>query len=172
VHGLSAAFLRDKPRFAEVAADFLAFVGESVLVAHNASFDMKFLNYELKTLGYPPFAADKSLDTLLIARKKYPGQPASLDALCRKFNIDLSARTKHGALMDAELLSDVYLELMGGRQSSFGLGAEAAQEERGQPQIFAAVVDFPRRVFTPSEEELAAHDAFVGKYVKGAVWVK
>jgi DNA polymerase-3 subunit epsilon len=173
VHGLSAAFLADKPRFADVVADFLAFVGDAVLVAHNAAFDMKFLNYELRTHGHAPFADDRALDTLLIARKKYPGQPASLDALCRRFNVDLTARTKHGALLDAELLSDVYLELMGGRQASFGLSGagEGVQSQQGIP-THVPVTHFPRRHFAPSEAELFAHEDFLSTQVKGALWKK
>jgi DNA polymerase III subunit epsilon len=170
VHGLSSEFLADKPKFAHIAKGFLAFVGESVLVAHNASFDMKFINHELRVAGFPEFADNRSIDTVQMARKKYPGQPASLDALCRRFMIDLSARTKHGALLDAELLADVYLELMGGRQASFGLathGAIAAQATATAP-----VVNFPRRHFSPTDAELAAHTAFVEKCLKDAVWDK
>jgi DNA polymerase III subunit epsilon len=174
VHGLSAAFLADKPRFADVVQDFLTFVGDAVLVAHNASFDMKFLNYELRTHGHTPFPAERALDTLLIARKKYPGQPASLDALCKRFNVDLTARTKHGALLDAELLSDVYLELMGGRQASFGLSG-AGEGDRltdGSTLAHASVANFPRRHYTPSDTELAAHEAFLSANVKDALWKK
>jgi DNA polymerase III subunit epsilon len=172
VHGLSEAFLADKPVFAEVVEGFLAFIGDSVLVAHNASFDMKFLNYELRSIGYATIPMEKSLDTVMMARKKYPGQPASLDALCRRFNIDLSARTKHGALLDAELLAEVYLELMGGRQASFGLGANAAQigEQEGDAPALATVTNFPLRHFAPSEDESAAHTAFISRAVKNAVW--
>ena len=173
VHGLSRKFLADKPLFKDVAADFLAFVGEGLLVAHNASFDMKFINYELRTLGHGAFAADRSLDTLLMARKKYPGQPASLDALCRRFNVDTTARVKHGALLDAELLCDVYLELMGGRQASFGLSdARAGQGGGAEETHSVSETTFPRRHFTPSEAELAAHNMFVSTQVKGALWEK
>jgi DNA polymerase III subunit epsilon len=173
VHGLSRTFLADKPLFKDVAVDFLAFVGEGLLVAHNASFDMKFINYELRALGHAAFSADRSLDTLLIARKKYPGQPASLDALCRRFNVDTTARVKHGALLDAELLCDVYLELMGGRQASFGLNdARVGQGEGGEQGHSASKMTFPRRHFTPSEAELAAHRAFISTQVKSALWEK
>ena len=171
VHGLSEAFLADKPVFAEVVEGFLAFIGDSVLVAHNASFDMKFLNYELRSIGYATIPMEKSLDTVMMARKKYPGQPASLDALCRRFNIDLSARTKHGALLDAELLAEVYLELMGGRQASFGLGANAAlMGESGGAPAFAAVTDFPVRRFSPSDEERFTHKDFINRFVKNPLW--
>ncbi|MFZ2467879.1 MAG: DNA polymerase III subunit epsilon, partial [Parvibaculum sedimenti] len=116
VHGLSAEFLRDKPKFAEVVDEFLEFIGDAELVIHNAGFDMTFLNAELKWVGRPPLAAARAVDTLMIARKRFPGAQNSLDALCRRFNIDNSGRVKHGALLDAELLAEVYLELMGGRQ--------------------------------------------------------
>lgn len=163
VHGLSADFLKDKPLFKDVAKDFLEFVGDSPLVAHNAGFDMKFINYELRQVGLQPFANDRSIDTLQIARKKYPGQAATLDALCRKFEIDLSARTLHGALLDAQLLADVYLELMGGRQVSL-------LEEKTKPSLSQSLqnkveIQFPRRNFAPPADELEAHHAFMQKYV-------
>jgi DNA polymerase III subunit epsilon len=165
VHGLSREFLADKPRFADIAEEFVRFVGDSVLVAHNASFDMKFINHELKTLGHSPFPTTQSIDTLLMARKKYPGQPASLDALCRRFQIDLSARTLHGALLDAELLCDVYLELMGGRQSSFGLAVQETQQE-GQNASSLHHMPFPRRYFPASAEEKESHAAFIASVIK------
>lgn len=122
VHGLDDAFLRDKPRFAAIAAEFVEFVGmDSTLVIHNASFDMKFLNAELGWAGHPVMPMDRALDTLTMARRKFPGSPATLDALCRRFGIDNSAREKHGALLDSELLAEVYLELIGGRQPDFAL---------------------------------------------------
>ncbi|RMF09710.1 MAG: DNA polymerase III subunit epsilon, partial [Alphaproteobacteria bacterium] len=124
VHGLSEAFLRDHPVFAEVAADFLDFIGDATLVAHNAEFDMKFINAELTRLGFPPIGNDRVIDTLAIARRNFPGSPATLDALCKRFGIDNSARTKHGALLDAELLADVYLELRGGRQVGLAPAAQ------------------------------------------------
>ncbi|MGB1209076.1 MAG: DNA polymerase III subunit epsilon, partial [Paracoccaceae bacterium] len=126
VHGLGDEFLRDKPVFAKVADAFLEFVGESKLVIHNAAFDMKFLNAELRWLGKRQLPWEQAIDTLAIARKKFPGSPASLDALCRRFNIDNGARTLHGALLDSEILADVYLELIGGRQPDFGLSATAS----------------------------------------------
>ena len=126
VHGLTEEFLKDYPVFAEVAAAFVEFVGEDgVLVAHNASFDIKFINFELKKLGRAEYEWDRVVDTLEIARKKFPGAKNNLDALCKRFNIDNSHRTKHGALLDAELLADVYLELLGGAE-------HAAQTGRGK----------------------------------------
>ena len=116
VHGLSADFLADKPVFKNVADALLAFVQDSPLVIHNAAFDMRFLNHELKGIGRPPLAAERAVDTLLMAQKKFPGSPNNLDALCRRFEVDASARVRHGALLDCELLAEVYLHLCGGRQ--------------------------------------------------------
>jgi DNA polymerase-3 subunit epsilon len=126
VHGLSAEFLADKPRFADLVAEFWSFIADATLVIHNASFDMGFINAELKRAGRQNFPMDRVVDTLAMARRRFPGSPASLDALCSRFGIDNSRRTRHGALLDAELLADVYIELIGGRQASFGL-AEAGQ---------------------------------------------
>lgn len=169
VHGLSAAFLKDKPVFAQVVEDFLDFVGDSRLVIHNAAFDLKFLNAELAKLGFPGFAPERALDTVAVARKKFPGSPASLDALCKRFDIDLSARTKHGALLDAELLCDVYVELSGGRQVRLGLEGETAAAQAGETVVEYQAVAIERRVFDVTQEELAAHAALVGK-LKNAVW--
>ena len=116
VHGLTDDFLRDKPAFGAIAQDFLAFIGDAKLVIHNAAFDMKFLNAELRWLELPQIDEGRAVDTLEIARKKFPGSPASLDALCRRFGIDNSNRTLHGALLDSEILAELYLELIGGRQ--------------------------------------------------------
>ena len=121
VHGLSSAFLADKPVFGAVATDFLEFIGESVLIIHNASFDIGFLNAELGFLRLPPIPPERVVDTLHLARQKHPGSANSLDALCRRYGIDNSKRTKHGALLDSELLAEVYLELIGGRQTALTL---------------------------------------------------
>lgn len=172
VHGLSDDFLKDKPVFAAVAAEFVAFVGEDPLVIHNASFDIGFLNAELARLGgLPHIAMERAIDTVRLARQKFPGAQVSLDALCKRFNIDNSARTKHGALLDAELLAEVYLELIGGRQQGLGLagldgdgrGIVALQAPRGPAR--------PPRPHAASEAELAAHAAFVAK-LKDALWLK
>lgn len=125
VHGLGDDFLRGKPKFAEIGQKFLDFVGDAKLVIHNAAFDMKFLNAELKWMGLPQLPFDQAVDTLDIARRRFPGSPASLDALCRRFGIDNSSRTLHGALLDSEILAEVYLELIGGRQPDFGLSSNA-----------------------------------------------
>ena len=121
VHGLSSVFLKGKPRFASIAKDFLTFVGESVLVIHNANFDMGFINWELRNVNLNPIKMGQVIDTLAIAKQKFPMASNSLDALCKRFGIDLARRTKHGALLDSELLADVYLELIGGRQTALGL---------------------------------------------------
>ena len=127
VHGLGDEFLADKPVFSDIASAFLDFIGDAQLVIHNASFDMKFLNAELSWVNLPLIAMERAVDTLAIARRRFPGSPASLDALCRRFGIDNSARTLHGALLDSEILADVYLELIGGRQPDFALSASQAQ---------------------------------------------
>lgn len=136
VHGLGDEFLADKPVFKFIAADFLDFIGQAKLVIHNASFDMKFLNAELKFCDLQRLPMSQAIDTLEIARKKYPGAQNSLDALCRRFSVDNSSREKHGALLDSELLAEVYLELIGGRQPDFGLGGPgglAGGRNRAQP---------------------------------------
>ncbi|OUS19405.1 DNA polymerase III subunit epsilon [Rhodobacterales bacterium 59_46_T64] len=173
VHGLGDEFLRDKPVFAKIGQDFLNFVGDARLVIHNASFDMKFLNAELKWMGLPLLPMSQSLDTLAIARKKFPGSPASLDALCRRFGIDNSNRTLHGALLDSEILAEVYLELIGGRQPDFGLGAVRDDNDRVQTQSDWRPT--PRPVPLPSrltDEEAAAHAAFIEAMGDGAMWLK
>lgn len=172
VHGLGNDFLRDKPVFAAIAQDFLDFIGEEAkLVIHNAAFDMKFLNAELGWAKKPLIANDRALDTLMMARRRFPGSPASLDALCRRFNIDNSSRTLHGALLDSEILADVYLELIGGRQPVFGLtvdtsrakAASAEDDWRPRPRP----VPLPSRI-TPEEAE--AHAAFITKLGEKAIW--
>lgn len=175
VHGLSAEFLSDKPVFRDIAKDFLGFIRDSKLVIHNAAFDMKFINAELKWLKLPPLPKDQAIDTLMIARKRFPGAQASLDSLCRKFGIDNSARTLHGALLDSEILAEVYLELTGGRQPDFGL---ASQGGRGAdaggaagPGWTAPARPRPRRSLL-SAAEGEAHAAFVEKLGDEAIWRK
>ncbi|MDH3263144.1 MAG: DNA polymerase III subunit epsilon [Paracoccaceae bacterium] len=170
VHGLGDDFLRDKPPFRDIAEAFVEFVTDARLVIHNAAFDMKFLNAELGWLGLPPIAWEQAVDTLAMARTKFPGAPASLDALCRRFGVDNSGREKHGALLDSELLAEVYLELVGGRQPDFalsvsigGTGAEGAEAWRPRPRPAALA---PRI----TEEERAAHEAFVVELGEGALW--
>jgi len=160
VHGLSDEFLADKPRFADVADAFLDFVGDAPLVIHNAAFDMGFLNAELARIGRPPIPESQAIDTVSMARRKHPGAPASLDALCRRFGIDNSARTLHGALLDAELLAEVYLELIGGRQPGFELGAA---EPAAQAAAQASRAARPPRPHAASDAERAAHEKFLEK---------
>lgn len=168
IHGISNEFLQDKPLFKDVVNDFKSFISNAPLVIHNAGFDMKFINAEFVALGEPMLPMEQAIDTLRMARKKYPGAPASLDALCRRFNIDLSAREKHGALLDAELLAEVYLELTGGSQSSMSLDANKKEESPSQKPIILTPVE-PRE-FSATEEEKAAHKAFIDQYVKNPIW--
>ena len=167
VHGLSETFLKDKPLFRSIASSFLEFIADAPLIIHNAAFDLKFLNAELNTLGLSLLDPKRAIDTVLLARQKFPGQPANLDALCRRFAIDLAARTKHGALLDAELLAEVYLELRGGRQSSLGLAA--AKESGESAVVFSGHTSIPVRSFPPSLEEQAAHETMLEK-IPNAVW--
>ena len=169
VHGLSEGFLSDKPVFAEIVGEFLEFIGDSKLVIHNAGFDVGFINAELKPLGFALISMSQTIDTVRMARDKFPGAQANLDALCRRFNIDSSARTKHGALLDAELLAEVYLELMGGRQQGFGL----ADADDGGLSIVAPIerVARPPRLHEASEKELAVHREFL-KRISEPVWEK
>jgi len=157
VHGLSEEFLKTHNVIAREIDEFLAFIGNAKLVIHNAQFDMKFLNAELIRMKRPPLSMSQSIDTVSMARRKFPGAQASLDALCRRFAIDNSARTKHGALLDAELLAEVYLELIGGRQQGFTLEENAAFEADSQMQKDV----HPARPHAASDEERAAHAAFL-----------
>ena len=168
VHGLSEAFLAKHPVFADIADAFLEFIGDADLVIHNASFDLGFINAELQRLGRASVENRRAIDTVQIARGKYPGAQASLDALCRRFEIDLSVRTKHGALLDAELLADVYLELVGGRQPVFEL---ASQRRRSASQTVETREKpaRPVRPHAPSEAESTAHQAFLEK-ITDPIW--
>ncbi|WP_415405119.1 DNA polymerase III subunit epsilon [Tateyamaria sp. SN3-11] len=171
VHGLGDDFLRGKPKFAELGQKFLDFIGDAKLVIHNAAFDMKFLNAELKWMGLPAIPYDRAIDTLDIARRRFPGSPASLDALCRRFAIDNSARTLHGALLDSEILAEVYLELIGGRQPDFGLST--AGRNTSDTQGDGDWTPPPRPKALPprgSDSERAAHAAFVAKLGEKALW--
>jgi len=170
VHGISSDFLRDKPVFAKIGQAFLDFIGDAKLVIHNASFDMKFLNAELGWMNLPLLPMDQAIDTLLIARKRFPGSPASLDALCRRFAIDTSARTLHGALLDSEILAEVYLELIGGRQPDFALSANTAGTGSADGDTWRPMprpTPLPGRL-TVTEQE--AHDAFVDGLGEKAEW--
>ncbi|MCB1370664.1 MAG: DNA polymerase III subunit epsilon [Rhodobacteraceae bacterium] len=173
VHGLSAEFLSDKPKFREVAPDFLAFVGDATLVIHNASFDMKFLNAELGWIEAETLPWSRAVDTLDIARRRFPGALNSLDALCRRFGVDNSGREKHGALLDSELLAEVYLELMGGRQPDLTLTVVASGD--AGPAVSSDWTPPPRARplpprITPAEAEV--HAAFVATLGENALWTK
>ncbi|MCL4104955.1 UNVERIFIED_CONTAM: hypothetical protein GTU68_018662 [Idotea baltica] len=173
VHGLGDEFLADKPTFRQIVDDFVAFVGDAKLVIHNASFDMKFINAELGWVNKPKLPMDQALDTLAIARRKFPGSPASLDALCRRFSIDNSSRTLHGALLDSEILAEVYLELIGGRQPDFALADAPKQSADGQQTGEWR----PQKRQTPlspriTDAEKAAHEAFLKTLGDNALWVK
>jgi DNA polymerase-3 subunit epsilon len=165
--------LRDKPVFARIGHAFLDFIGDAQLVIHNAAFDMKFLNFEFERAGLPTLPFSRATDTLMIARAKFPGSPASLDALCRRFGIDNSMREKHGALLDSEILAEVYLELVGGRQPGLVLGSA--------PQGLAAVGSHQQTDWRPrprpeplapriTPEEAAAHEALVARLGDAAIW--
>lgn len=174
VHGLGDDFLRDKPVFAQIGAAFLEFVAEAPLVIHNAAFDMKFLNAELGWANLPLLPMTCAIDTLLIARRKFPGSPASLDALCRRFGVDNSAREKHGALLDSEILAEVYLELIGGRQPDFGLVSSGPAQAGGARQSGTWRPGPRPKPLAPriTQDEAAAHDAFVEKLGAAALWNK
>lgn len=184
VHGLSAAFLKDKPVFADVAEAFLAFIGDAPLIAHNASFDMKFINAELRLCGRGDLAAHKVIDTLAMARQKFPGAPASLDALCRRFHVDNSNRELHGALIDSELLAGVYLELSGGRQPGMvfeagatGDGAKAADTVSPNATARMAPRQPQKRRETAlparlSDDDRAAHLDFLHTLPQRALWLR
>lgn len=173
VHGLGDDFLSDKPVFDHIAEEFLAFVGDDPLVIHNAAFDMKFLNAELKLSGKSALPSDQAIDTLMIARRRFPGSPASLDALCRRFAIDNSRREKHGALLDSEILAEVYLELIGGKQPDFALHEERSLSDASAPG--AAWRPAPRPTPLPARitpDEAASHSTFVEELGTDAVWSK
>lgn len=168
IHGLSRAELRGKPRFAEIAAELIAFLGDGPLLAHNAAFDFGFLDAEFLRAGHQPLDRTRMLDTLELARTRFPGLPNSLDALCRRFAIDLSLRTTHNALLDCRLLADVYVELTGGRQRGLAL---AALETAELPAVnYRAAGTRAPRPMVPTEAELAAHAAFLAR-IEEPIWL-
>ncbi len=166
IHGIGNADVVGKPRFAQIADDLLAFLGDGPLVAHNAPFDFGFLDAELARIGRQPLAPERMIDSLTLARTRFPGMPNSLDALCRRFGIDLSARTTHNALLDCKLLAQVYVELTGGRQR--GLTLQSESRARQVVSYEPAARRTPRPIH-PSEAELAAHDAFL-VHLKDPIW--
>jgi len=174
VHGLSTEFLTGKPLFKDIAAEFLAFVGTAQLVIHNAAFDMKFINHELKSAGLPEIPYSRATDTLMMARTKFPGSPASLDALCRRFGVDNSAREKHGALLDSEILAEVYLELIGGRPPDLTLSSQngSAEQQSSDTKVERAKprpAPLPPRI---NAQEAEAHRSFVEGLGEASVWRK
>jgi len=169
IHGLSEEFLRGKPKFAEIVDDLMEFIGDAPLVAHNAEFDMRFLNAELNLLKRAIVPLDRATDTVRLARQRFPGSPVSLDALCKRFAIDNTQRTLHGALLDAQLLAEVYLQLLGGPQTGLSLTNAAEEAARAALNVVGRLVR-PARPHAASAEELAAHGAFVAK-LKDAVWL-
>jgi len=175
VHGLTETFLADKPVFTQIVDQFLTFIGDSRLIIHNAAFDMGFINAELERAGFLALPADRALDTVAMARRKFPGMRNSLDALCERFSIDKSARQFHGALLDAQLLADVYLELRGGRQPALTMevagaeATEAAERAEALPEILRQFR--PPRAHAPTEAEQAAHTVALEK-IKKPLWLR
>ncbi|MEC7208610.1 MAG: DNA polymerase III subunit epsilon [Pseudomonadota bacterium] len=180
IHGLSSEFLADKPVFADILSDFTNFIGDDLLVIHNAPFDIGFLNAELSRCGHPPLSMDRVVDTLPLARQKYPGAQVSLDALCRRFGVDNSHRDLHGALIDADLLAAVYVELQGGRQPGLQLGEDTGQHapETASPEdtdlsgfILTNKPVRPARSFTLPEQEAADHQTLIER-MDNPIWLR
>lgn len=176
IHGISTEFLKDKPTFDLIADKFLDFIGDDILVIHNASFDIKFLNFELNILRKKTLEMSRVVDSLMLARKKFPGGQNSLDALCKRFNLDLSKREKHGAMIDTELLCDVYIELMGGAQEGFGFDNIKKNHSINNEKIIDLVVSknnkkiIPARNFELSSEELKRHEDFIKQHFNANFW--
>ena len=169
VHGITDEYVKDMPTFGEIVGNFMDFIGNDRLVIHNAEFDVKFLNAELKMFGFPSLDNRRVLDTLKMARQKFPGSPANLDALCRRFNIDNSGRTYHGALLDSQLLAEVYLELTGGRQGGLDIVSFVSGQNASVTQTIRTYRE--PRVFAVQEEEVAAHEAMLAS-MKNPLWTK
>jgi DNA polymerase III subunit epsilon len=172
VHGHTAAVLKDKPVFAKIVDDFLAFIGDSNLVIHNADFDVRFLNAELARLGLAALDGARVVDTLALARKKHPGQPNSLDALCDRYRVDRSRRVRHGALLDAEILVEVYCELSGGRQRSLMFGNAAELAEAAAAVLAPRYVDRPQRLPSIAHTEASAHVRYLESLGRDAIWFR
>jgi DNA polymerase III subunit epsilon len=169
VHGLTRERLSKEPVFAAVAGDFLDFIADSKLIIHNADFDVGFLNWELAMLGFPQMPSDRATCTVKLARRRFPGAPASLDALCRRFGVDNSGRTLHGALLDAQLLAECYVELLGGRQQGLALAVQATAVSIATGG--AAAIQRTPRAHSPSDEEVAAHAAMLA-LLKTPMWLE
>ncbi|MET3856733.1 DNA polymerase III subunit epsilon [Rhizobium sp. OAE497] len=177
VHGITDEFLKDKKPFADVVEEIIEFFGDAKWIAHNATFDMGFINAELARLSMPPILPERVVDTLSLARRKHPMGPNSLDALCRRYGIDNSHRTKHGALLDSELLAEVYIEMIGGRQTALGLGVAAsagsANDADEADDVILAVLERPRPLAPRlNTAEAEAHDALIAKLGTKGIWSK
>jgi DNA polymerase III subunit epsilon len=172
VHGHSSAVLKEKPVFASIVDDFLAFIGDSKLVIHNADFDVRFMNAELARLGLATIAMDRVVDTLALARKKHPGAPNSLDALCDRYRVDRSRRVRHGALLDAEILVEVYCELTGGRQRSLLLGDALGETDVRVVAIAPRTSPRPLRISLIEHAEVNAHAHYIESFGRDAVWFR
>mgnify|MGYP001498229865 CR=1 FL=1 len=174
IHGLSDEFLSDKPVFSEIANEFLYFIGSAKLVIHNAAFDIKFINAELKNIEQEEITFDRATDTLELARKKFPGSPASLDSLCRRFKIDNSARVVHGALLDSQILAEIYLELVGGKQPDFALNITNSINENNNSTLNNKPVRVRKEklISRLTKEEKDSHEKFIQKLGNGSMWSK
>jgi len=174
IHGISMDMLRDKPKFHEIAQEFVAFIGDAPLIIHNAAFDIGFINAELQRLRHIAIGMDRVVDTLALAKRKYPGGPNSLDALCKRYQIDNSKRTFHGALLDSWLLAEVYLELLGERQATLGLAQVAALRPQIPGAATASAIRARPRPLAPriNEADIAAHRAFVESLGAEALWIR
>jgi DNA polymerase III subunit epsilon len=172
VHGHTSAVLKDQPVFAGVVDEFLAFIGDSALVIHNAEFDMRFVNAELARLGREPIGMDRVVDTLLLARRKHPGQPNSLDALCDRYRIDRSRRVRHGALLDAEILTDIYCELTGGRQRSLVFGEAEGLAGRLAVALSPRFAERLRKQLSVERDEASAHAQYIRSLGERAIWFR
>lgn len=174
VHGLSEEFLSDKPKFVDIASEFLDFIGSEKLIIHNASFDMKFINYELSKIKRGEVSYDRAVDTLAIARKKFPGSPASLDSLCRRFKIDNSARVMHGALLDSQILAEVYLELIGGKQPDFMLGVSSVSLKNKESTQTKKITNVRSERLKPrlTLDEQKNHKALIKQLGDESMWSK
>ena len=172
IHGITDEMVRDKPIWAEIGGDFLEFIGDAKLVIHNAEFDMRFLNAEMGRMGFQPMPMSRAIDTLMLARGLFPGAPNSLDALCKRYNVDNSGRTYHGALLDSQLLAEVFLELAGGRQPELIGGGKInalSLSENDEPEI--ETILWPARTFAADKDEEIAHRKMV-EGIKEALWTK
>lgn len=169
IHGISTDFLINKPLFKAIADDFLDFISGATLVIHNAQFDMKFINHELSMIGRPSIDMSGVIDTLAIARKRFPGAKVNLDALCKRFKIDNSSRNFHGAILDAKLLSEVYIELTGGRQTTFSLSSSSSNMQLSDNKNLESDANYNTKLVVPSEEELSAHKSLLAK-ISNSSW--